>query len=152
MSHDTILQKNWSGYTQRTSLNHWTVKVGGSACTGMGTCVYTFTRVYKEKNKNKWTQWPTCIMMSCTRAGVKLRRHAVWGFHTPLDKHLCNLWSIVAVATVFACIDHKQNVFSPNWFLGASDIRNISASMQSYVRHLRVPITIATTALAVSYS
>ena len=39
-------------------------------------------------------QWPTCIMTSRTRAGVKLRRRAienVWGFCIPPDKHRYNL-------------------------------------------------------------
>ena len=40
-------------------------------------------------------QWPTCMMMSHTRAGVKLQWHAIkniWGFCSPPD-----------INTVIAC-------------------------------------------------
>ena len=44
--------------------------------------------------------------------GVKLQQwhviENVWGFCTPPDKHRCNLWSTVALATVFAWIDHNR--------------------------------------------
>ena len=56
-------------------------------------------------------QWLTCIMTSHMRAGIKLWRHAienVWEFCTPPDNHCCNLWSIVAVVTIFACINHRR--------------------------------------------
>ena len=41
-----------------------------------------------------WRQWPTCIMTSRTRAGVKILLSPienVWGIDTPPDKNVCNL-------------------------------------------------------------
>ena len=43
-------------------------------------------------------QWPTCVITSRTRAGVKLHQRAienVWGFCTSPDQHCWSLWSIV---------------------------------------------------------
>ena len=86
-------------------------------------------------NNVECIEWPTCIMTSRTRAGVKLRWRAienVWGFCIPPDKHRYNLWSIVAVAALFACIDHSRMFYPPNRSYALRTLRNVSASMQSY--------------------
>ena len=47
-------------------------------------------------------EWPTCMMTSRIRAGVKLQRRSienVWGFCSPPDEHRYNLWSIVVVCS-----------------------------------------------------
>ena len=77
-------------------------------------------------------KWPTCMITSRTRAGVKIRRRSVenvWKIYTPPDKRNCNLRSIVAVTTLFAQFDHSGTVYCLNEFLGATEAANLSASM-----------------------
>ena len=95
-------------------------------------------------------EWPTCMMTSRTRAGVKFQRRAVenvWEFCSPPDKHRYNLWSTVAVRFLFACIDHSRMFYHLNSFYALQTLRNVSGSMQCYARHSRVPIIIVTTRL-----